>query len=524
MRQLTIKARKPLPLIQGRAAFAVNLVSQISVIAAQMVISLFLTPIVLEKMGAEAYGFVGLVNNFVSYISVITVALNSLAGRFITISHHGGDKEGAEVYYSSVFFANCAMAVVVLVVSLLLAANIQSLVAVSPGLVSDLRAMVLLAFLNCALGLVVVVFGVAAFIKNQLYLNSIAQLISSVIRATLLCALFAIVAPHMWYYSVSAVVASVFFLVAQIWTAKRIAPEYRIRTDRFSLKSVGEILKSGLWVSVESINKLLLTGLDLWISNLFVGAYQMGIFSVSKTIPNALLSVSNSFASLFYPKCAELYAKGKGKELAEQFSFAMKFTAAIMIVPLAGLIVYGLYFYELWLPNRDNSEIMLVQILSVLTVISLVSSALVEPLYYANTLANKIKGSVIITLGFSALALAIKLALLALTDFDGLLIVASVSSIVMTVRHCVVQPIYAAQVLRLPKTCFFGSLVREILGLTLVLATFLALSNLLPLSSWLSFACSCLISSIVGYLELLFVLLSKEDRQKAIGVLLRKRR
>ena len=178
------KQIKPLPILQGKTAFAINLISQVSVIVAQMVISLFLTPIVLEKMGAEAYGFVGLVNNFVSYVAVITTALNSLAGRYITIAHHSGDHEGAESYYSSVFFANCVMAVAVLAGSVLLAANIESVVSVSPGLVEDLQLMILLAFFNCALSLVVVVFGIAAFIKNQLYLNSIAQLVSFIRTAS----------------------------------------------------------------------------------------------------------------------------------------------------------------------------------------------------------------------------------------------------------------------------------------------------------------------------------------------------
>ncbi len=518
-----VKRGKSLLMVRGKAAFAINLITQVSVIAAQMVINLFLTPIVLDKIGAEAYGFVGLVNNFASYVSVITVALNSLAGRFITISHYSGDQEGAESYYSSVFFANCAMAVAVLVGSVLFAANIQSLVSVSPDLVGDLRLTILLAFLNCALGLVVVVFGVAAFIKNQLYLNSIAQLISSVIRATLLCVLFLAVAPHMWYYGAAAVVASLVFLALQVLTTRCVAPEYRISVSRFSLSRVAEILKSGVWVSVESINKLLLTGLDLWISNLFVGAYQMGIFSVAKTVPNALLSVSNNVASLFYPKCAEFYAKNKDEELVAQFGFAMKFTAAVMIVPLAGLIVYGIHFYELWLPNRDDVELISIQVLSVLTVVSLVASALVEPLYYANTLANKIKDSVLITLCFSVLAVVVELSLLVFTGLNGLYVIASVSSIVMSVRHCLVQPIYAAHVLGLRRTCFFGALAKEILGLVLVSVTFLAFSNFLFFSTWFSFVCSCLASAVIGYAELFFVLLGKRERRKAFNMIFKKR-
>lgn len=61
------KQIKPLPILQGKTAFAINLISQVSVIVAQMVISLFLTPIVLDKMGAEAYGFVALLFQVTSW-------------------------------------------------------------------------------------------------------------------------------------------------------------------------------------------------------------------------------------------------------------------------------------------------------------------------------------------------------------------------------------------------------------------------------------------------------------------------
>lgn len=77
-----------------------------------------------------------------------------------------------------------------LVGSGILAANIESLVNVAPELVSDLRVTVVVAFLNAAVGLVAVVFGVAAFIRNDLFLNSIGQLTGSVLRVALLFVLF----------------------------------------------------------------------------------------------------------------------------------------------------------------------------------------------------------------------------------------------------------------------------------------------------------------------------------------------
>ena len=87
----------------------VNLVAQMMVFATNLIISFSFYIIVLNKLGNETYGFVGLVNNFVSYISVIAVALNSLAGRFITLSSLGMMKKGR--IFSSVFadtITNCS--------------------------------------------------------------------------------------------------------------------------------------------------------------------------------------------------------------------------------------------------------------------------------------------------------------------------------------------------------------------------------------------------------------------------------
>ena len=86
-----------------RKQFTVNLICQVLVFVFNLIINFLMTPYMLQKLGSEAYGFIGLVNNFISYLSVVTIALNSLAGRYITISFHRNESEKCEEYYSSVF-------------------------------------------------------------------------------------------------------------------------------------------------------------------------------------------------------------------------------------------------------------------------------------------------------------------------------------------------------------------------------------------------------------------------------------
>ena len=73
--------------------FAINVSAKIFAFAVSLAISFFLTPFLVKNVGKEAYGFVGLANDFVSYALVLTVALNSMAGRFITISLYEKDNE-----------------------------------------------------------------------------------------------------------------------------------------------------------------------------------------------------------------------------------------------------------------------------------------------------------------------------------------------------------------------------------------------------------------------------------------------
>lgn len=84
----------------------INIVAQLLAFAVNIGIGFFLTPYIIKTVGSTAYGFVGLANNFVSYVQILTTALNSMAGRFIAVSFYQDKEEDVKRYYTSVLFAN----------------------------------------------------------------------------------------------------------------------------------------------------------------------------------------------------------------------------------------------------------------------------------------------------------------------------------------------------------------------------------------------------------------------------------
>ena len=100
----------------NKRELTINMAASLIQFTINIGIGFCLSPFVVSKLGAEAYGYVGLANNIISYVSLLTIALDSVAGRFITIAYHQGEKEKAERYFSSTFMADCLIALVVAVV------------------------------------------------------------------------------------------------------------------------------------------------------------------------------------------------------------------------------------------------------------------------------------------------------------------------------------------------------------------------------------------------------------------------
>lgn len=74
--------------MNNKKSLFINMIATTLAFVINAVISFIITPYLVKILGDEAYGFIGLANNFVSYASIITVALNSMAARFITIEIH----------------------------------------------------------------------------------------------------------------------------------------------------------------------------------------------------------------------------------------------------------------------------------------------------------------------------------------------------------------------------------------------------------------------------------------------------
>ena len=131
---------------------ALNIAGSIIVVVINVAINFLLSPFIVAHLGVEANGYITLANNFVSYIALVTIALNSMAGRFILIEYRHGDQQSANEYYSSVLFGDWFLAAIFLVPMILFVVFIDHVIKVPHEYLLDTRLLflvVLQAFWNC---------------------------------------------------------------------------------------------------------------------------------------------------------------------------------------------------------------------------------------------------------------------------------------------------------------------------------------------------------------------------------------
>lgn len=491
----------------------INLAASLVSFGVSMGISFFLTPYLTEVLGTEAYGYIGLANSFVNYASIVTVALNSMAGRFITIEIHQGNSRKADEYFNSILLTNVFLSIVISFISLIIIFNIQSLLKVSDRLVRDVQITFAIAFLNFVFTVVTAVFTVAPFARNRLDVQSVRTILGNIVKLVVTLGLIACLTPKIYFISIGVLACSLFMAGADIFLTKKMLPEVKINFRHFHFQAVKEVLSAGIWNSFSSLSNVLLTGLDLLLANLFISEMAMGMLSIAKTMPTAIQSLIATVAAIFTPQFTILYAKGQQKELVSSVKYSIKVLSLLLTVPIAGFMVFGFDFYRLWLPERPVEEILVIQVLSILTLLPSLFSAYIYSLYSINTVTNKLKIPVLVSLGFGLInILAVYFALEYL--HLGIYAIAGVSGILLILRILFFVPTYAAHNLKQKLTAFYPPLIRAVAGCGIIAVLFyLARKYLFAISGWTSLFVVAVCCGITGYLLDFFILLSSQERR-----------
>ncbi len=494
-------------MIFGGAAMALNLF-----------INFFITPYITVRLGAEAYGFIKLANDFANYASLISIALNSMSSRFIMLERENGRLEAARRFYSSVTVANMALAAVMVLPAAVCVALIDRIFDVPPGLLFQVRLTFALVFTGFIVHLAFTTYENCYYLTNRLDLQALSGMRSETVRVAVIIALFALFSPQMSFMVIGELVSTVYLIVINRRYHKKLTPDLAFDRASVDKGTIRRVLHSGKWNSLTRLSQIFTNGLDLMITNMMIGAAQMGLLSVAQTVPNMIVTLNAAAASAFGPNMMQIYARGTKTEFRDAVMTAMRFMCLFTTVPVAVLITMGREFYALWVPGQPAA---LLNTLSVLIIINSCVTGPMQPLYQVFTIADKVHQSSKVMIVYGAASLIVTCLCLKVTNW-GLYAVVGISLIGSLIVALGYHLPFAAIHIGQPWHTFFPPVVRNVLSLALACAIGFAVERVVPVGrSWGMLALGAGITAVCAFALNVMIVLTREERGKIAAALRR---
>lgn len=500
-----------------------NLLAALITLVVQIFIGFWLSPYVVGKLGEEAYGFLNLANNFVSYANLAAVAINSMACRYISVEYNRGNAEESKKYFCSVFIINCILYVVIMFVSSVLIRYIEVFINISPELIIQVKLTFFLAFINMGLSMIGTVYTAATFTTNLMHYNSLVQITSNIIKSILIFALFVLLPPKIYYLSIATLISGIITLGSNYILTKKLLKGFNIKAKYYSFEKIIQLVRSGVWVLISNISNLLLNGFDLLLSNWFINSTIMGRLSLAKQIPLALSSALGIFSNIFSSSLTKIFVEDGINGLIGEANNLLRVLNIFFSVPYAGIIVFGREFISLWLQDADYTaaQQMQIYVLMLLTLIDIITSTYMYSIHSIFIALDEVKKYSIILFISSCISVGLTVLLLKFTSI-GVYIIAGTSTIVLSITHGFIVPASAAKLIGKPYNLFWKTEGKSWLTLSFLCILFSLMKIPMQFISWKHFFVNIIICAVIGYFVLTFLVLKKEEKNLILHIIKKK--
>jgi membrane protein EpsK len=366
---------------------------------------IWFTPYLIHNLGIDLYGLVPLTTQFTDYMAVLTVALTTAVGRFLTIDLVHGDCDSANrtfntAFWTSLLIGGCALPLIgVLVWAAPLILRIPEGAELS---VRCLFAATMGSFLLTTVGSS---FAVSTFARNRFDVRNYVEVLFLVTRVGFVVILFRCLHPSLVAVAAGVILAATVRQIGYNVAWRKLTPELRVSSSMYDRLRLRSMLSMSGWLTMNQVGWLLYNSIDLVILNAMVGTREAGLYGPILQLATLLRALASVVTSVVTPTIVACHAQGDEEGIVRISILAIRTMGAAIALPVG--IVCGLAgpILSIWLGDQWRDVAPVVWVL----VGPLTAALAVAPLASVYIAQNKVRtpGIVLILQGFGNLLLAL---------------------------------------------------------------------------------------------------------------------
>lgn len=474
-------------------------------VLATLIITFFLTPFMIKMLGEHNFGIWTFISTIINYFILAEFGLASALQNKLAICLGSQDTRAFGVFYSNgVLLYSLAALIIAFVVILISTIVFYGSVTSQPVVFAKL--MLILGF-NTSISFLF--FPHLSVLISHVRLD-ITTLIS-ILKITLNAILTVVVLT--WGYSLVslALVMAVTTLVSNVLifvASRRIMPELHFSKNNLTKTHSLDLLRYSGKTFLTILGDLLRFKLDDVVTGTLISFNQVTHYAVANKIVISANDFSSKLTSILNPIFAQLYGKDAPAQFRQSFLLSFKLFNTFSIFTLAGLVILGQSFINLWLGDAYLDSYIPLIFLGIAYNVARGQSSLINILYAANR--HQYYAYLNLVEGLLNLALSLVFVLYFKLGING---VALGTLIPIFVSKVFVQPYISLKIIEFPLKTYYAYLLDMWFTGVLIYGTIYLVCRYFDLDSYLDLLIVALILGILLILHYVYIL---DQREKAL--------
>ena len=343
--------------------FVKNLTTNWAVYLSAAVISFFLTPYIIAAVGQAAFGVWILVGSFSGYLGLFDFGLGFAVVRFVARYQTTGEADKRNEVVATAFYIAALLGLLVLLATAILMVSAAVWFAIPPELVTQARWAIFLVGLSIAIGFPLSVFSEA--LAGGLYRFDLFNTVA--IATALFRTALTIAALELGWGLVGLGAAALAgSLVGYLWRMRilyRLLPDLSIHPRLARPAVLKRIGGYSLYSFILVLSGRLAFYSDSFVVGIFRGVEDIAIFGIAVKLVEYLRQMVFTMTKLFAPIAAR-YDPDTDQASLRRFLYDGSRLNLLFSLPLSLLLFFwGRPFIHLWVGDRFDSSVLILQIL-----------------------------------------------------------------------------------------------------------------------------------------------------------------
>lgn len=484
-----------------------------------IVLSFYLAPFVVNSLGDIYYGIWAVMMQFTGYLYLMDFGIRDSIIKNTAKYRARGQARQFSRTLSVAFLLYLGMTLICILITGVLALSIEHIADIPEQYLADARIVVFLSGLTIAQTFLFNIFsGALMGLQKYLPLNAVSIVMSIVRAGAFVFALQSgqkIVALASIHLAVG-VATGIFFAIFSLYQLRKVNLSFRpvlVRPHTFRRISKN-LFGFSIYVFINNISQKITFATDALVIALFLPISLVTPYAIAGSLVNYLKSLLAVTTMIFNPVASDLRARGQNMEVQSLLVHGSRLSLFIALPVAIAYITSGSEFIGLWMgPQYSSQSGLILLILAIAHMIAIPTHAIGHVLYGLSK--HRILAYVRIGEAVSNLILSVVL----IGPF-GLIGVAIGTLIPHAITAGLIIPIYTAKLLKISPLHFYKrAWSRPLVNSLPYMFLSLYLTKFEPTESLLGFFVRMVILLAIYLLSGFFVVLSKDERTRAIEFL-----